>query len=363
MDLNVMLQNMVKCSASDLHIRAGAPPLLRIEGVLQPVEHPVITRHDTEDIFHALLTDKQKERFSREFSLDISYAIENLRRFRVNVFQQRGSTAFAIRNVASSVPTIEALGLPQVLKTLCDKPYGLVLVAGPTGCGKSTTLAAMINHINHTSSRHIITLEDPIEFSLRDDRSFITQREVGLDTPSFEVGLRDALRQDPDVILLGEMRTIDTMSITLSATETGHLVFSTIHANSAYETIARVVDVFPAEMRPQIRIQLSHALLGVISQRLLPCRQGKGRIAAVEILIASPRIKELIAKNQLREIREEMEKSVSLYRMQSLEQSLIALIANKMITGEDALPVTLMPEELKLTMDQLGITAAGELRQ
>lgn len=363
MDLNVMLQNMVKCSASDLHIRAGAPPLLRIEGVLQPVEHPVITRHDTEDIFHALLTDIQKERFSREFSLDMSYAIENLRRFRVNVFQQRGSTAFAFRNVAASVPTIEALGLPQVLKTLCDKPYGLVLVAGPTGCGKSTTLAAMINHINHTSSRHIITLEDPIEFSFRDDRSFITQREVGLDTPSFEVALRDALRQDPDVILLGEMRTIDTMSITLSATETGHLVFSTIHANSAYETIARVVDVFPAEMRPQIRIQLSHSLLGVISQRLLPCRQGKGRIAAVEILIASPRVKELIAKNQLREIREEMEKSVSLYRMQSLEQSLIALIANKMITGEDALPMTLMPEELKLTMDQLGITAAGELRQ
>jgi twitching motility protein PilT len=363
MDLNLMLQNMVKCSASDLHIRAGAPPLLRIEGVLQPVEHPVITRHDTENIFHALLTDTQKERFSREFSLDMSYAIENLRRFRVNVFQQRGSMAFAFRNIASAVPTIETLGLPQVLKTLCDKPYGLVLVAGPTGCGKSTTLAAMINHINQTSSRHIITLEDPIEFSFRDDRSFITQREVGLDTPSFEVALRDALRQDPDVILLGEMRTIDTMSITLSATETGHLVFSTIHANSAYETIARIVDVFPAEMRPQIRIQLSHALLGVISQRLLPCRQGKGRVAAVEILIASPRIKELIAKNQLQEIRDEMEKSVSLYRMQSLEQSLIALIANKMITGEDALPVTLMPEELKLTMDQLGITATGELRQ
>jgi twitching motility protein PilT len=363
MDLILMLQNMVKSSASDLHIRAGAPPLLRIDGVLKPVEHPAITRQETDEIFNALLTDIQKERFYREFSLDMSYVIENFRRFRVNVFQQRGSIAFAIRNVASSVPTIEALGLPQVLKTLCDKPYGLVLVAGPTGCGKSTTLAAMINHINHTSSRHIITLEDPIEFSLRDDRSFITQREVGLDTPSFEVGLRDALRQDPDVILLGEMRTIDTMSITLSATETGHLVFSTIHANSAYETIARVVDVFSAEMRPQIRIQLSHALLGVISQRLLPCRQGKGRVAAVEILIASPRIKELIAKNQLREIREEMEKSVSLYRMQSLEQSLIALIANKMITGEDALPMTLMPEELKLTMDQLGITAAGELRQ
>ena len=363
MDLNLLLQNMVECSASDLHIRAGAPPLLRIEGLLQPVAHPVITHQDTEEIFNVLLTDIQKERFGRAFSLDLSYAIENFRRFRVNVFLQRGSVAFAFRNILSAVPTIESLGLPQVIKTLCDKPYGLVLVAGPTGCGKSTTLAAMINYINQTSTKHIITLEDPIEFTFTDDKSFITQREVGLDTPSFEMALKDALRQDPDVILLGEMRSLDTMSITLSATETGHLVFSTIHANSAYDTIARIVDVFPAEMRHQIRIQLSNALLGVISQRLLPCREGRGRMAAVEILIASPRIKELIAKNQLREIREEMEKSVSLYRMQSLEQSLISLIANKMISSDDAFMVTLMPEDMKLTMDQLGITAAGELRQ
>jgi twitching motility protein PilT len=363
MDLNLMLQNMVESSASDLHIRAGASPLLRIDGVLKPVEHPAITRQETEEIFNALLTDIQKERFCREFSLDLSYVIENFRRFRVNVFQQRGSVAFAFRNIASDVPTIESLGLPQVLKTLCDKPHGLVLVAGPTGCGKSTTLAAMINYINQTSTKHIITIEDPIEFSFTDNHSFITQREVGLDTPSFEVALKDALRQDPDAILLGEMRSIDTMSITLSATETGHLVFSTIHANSSYDAIARVVDVFPAEMRPQIRIQISNALLGIISQRLLPCRDEKGRIAAVDILIASQRIKELIVKNQLREIREEMEKSVSLYRMQSLEQSLIALIANKMITREDALMMTLMPEEMKLTMDQLGITASGEFRQ
>jgi len=363
MDLNLMLHNMVEYSASDLHIRAGAPPLMRVEGLLQPVEHAVITPQDTEDIFNVMLTDAQKEIFSQAFSLDMSYAVENLRRFRVNVFQQRGTFAFAFRNISAAVPTIESLGLPQVLKTLCDKPYGLVLVAGPTGCGKSTTLAAMINYINQTSTRHIITLEDPIEFSIKDDRSFITQREVGLDTPSFEVALKDALRQDPDVILLGEMRTIETMSITLSATETGHLVFSTVHANSAYDTIARVVDVFPAEMRQQIRIQLANSLLGVISQRLLPCRQGRGRIAAVEILIASPRIKELIAQNQLREIRDEMEKSVSLYRMQSLEQSLIALIANKMIASEDAFMTTIMPEEMKLAMDQLGITASGELRQ
>jgi len=358
-----MLQNMVKSRASDLHIRAGAPPLLRIDGVLQPVEHPAITRKDTEEIFYSLLTVIQKERFCREFSLDMSYVMENFRRFRVNVFQQRGSIAFAFRNIASAVPTIESLGLPQVLKTLCDKPYGLVLVAGPTGCGKSTSLAAMINYINHTSTKHIITIEDPIEFAFTDDHSFITQREVGLDTPSFEGALKDALRQDPDVILLGEMRSIDTMSTTLSATETGHLIFSTIHANSAYDTIARVVDVFPAELRPQIRVQLSNALLGIVSQRLLPSRDGKGRTAAVEILIASPRIKELIVKNQLREIREEMEKSVSLYRMQSLEQSLIALIANKMITREDALMLTLMPEEMKLTMEQLGIAESGELRQ
>jgi twitching motility protein PilT len=363
MDLNQMLHNMVDYRASDLHLRVGAPPLLRIDGHLRPIDHREITIEDTLQVFDIVVTNGQRDKFKNGYSIDTSYSIRNFQRFRVNIFQQRGSISFAFRNIPAAIPTVESLGLPQVLKTLCDKPYGLVLIAGPTGCGKSTTLAAIIEHINQTESKHIITIEDPIEFTFTDNRSFITQREVALDTPSFEVALKDALRQDPDIILLGEMRSIDAISTVLSATETGHLIFSTIHANSAYETISRIVDTFPADSRAQIRIQLSHALLGAVSQRLISRKDGAGRIAAVEIMIASPRIKELIAKNQLKEIRDEMEKAVTLYGMQSLEQSLIALIVNKVITYEDALTVTLMPEEMKLMMDQMGIDESGEIRQ
>ncbi len=358
-----MLYRMVEYNASDLHIRVGAPPFLRIEGVLNPLDNQKVTIEDTEKIFHNILTDIHKEKFQKEFSLDTSYSIKDFRRFRVNVFQQQGTISFAFRSIPTSIPTIESLGLPQVLKTLCDKPYGLVLVAGPTGCGKTTTLAAMIEYINNTQTKHIITIEDPIEFAFSDLKSFITQREVGLDTPFFDIALKDALRQDPDVILLGEMRSVETISTVLSATETGHLIFSTIHANSAYDTVARIVDAFPVELRSQVRIQLSNALLGTVSQRLVPRSDGSGRGAAVEILIANSRIKELIAKNQLKDIREEMEKSVTLYRMQSLEQSLIALIANKIVSYEDALKVTLMPEDMKLTMDQMGISETGDVRQ
>ncbi|MCX5895127.1 MAG: PilT/PilU family type 4a pilus ATPase [Proteobacteria bacterium] len=363
MDLNQMLYSMAEHRASDLHIRVGAPPLLRIEGVLKPLEQPKVTIEYAEEMFHAILTDVHKEKFQKEFSLDTSYSIKDFRRFRVNVFLQRGTISFAFRSIPTSIPTIESLGLPQVLKTLCDKPYGLVLVAGPTGCGKSTTLAAMIEYINQTQAKHIITIEDPIEFAFSDSKSFITQREVGLDTPSYDIALKDALRQDPDVIFLGEMRNVETISTVLSATETGHLIFSTIHAKKAFDTVSRIVDAFPAELRSQTRIQLSNALLGAVSQRLVPRKDGKGRVAAVEALIASPRIKELIEKNQLKDIREEMEKSVTLYRMQSLEQSLIALIANKIVSHEDALKVTLMPEETKLTMDQMGISETGDVRQ
>ncbi len=362
-DLNQMLYHMVDNKASDLHIRVGAPPLMRIDGSLRSIDlYREFTTEDTEEIFNIIVTNGQKEKFKKGFSIDTSYSIKNFQRFRVNIFQQRGSISFAFRNIPAAIPTIESLGLPQVLKTLCDKPHGLVLISGPTGCGKSTTLAAMIEHINQIETKHIITIEDPIEFAFADRKSFITQREVALDTPSFEVALKDALRQDPDIILLGEMRSLDAISTVLSATETGHLIFSTIHANSAYESIARIVDTFPVDGRTQIRVQLSHALLGAISQRLIPQKDGKGRIAAVEFLIASPRIKELITKNQLNEIRDEIEKSVTLYRMQSLEQSLIALIANKMINYEDALSVTLRPEEMKLMMEQMGIDESGDIR-
>jgi twitching motility protein PilT len=363
MELNQLLHYMVEIKASDLHIRVGAPPLLRIDGNLKPLDnHQDVTIEDTENIFNIVVTNGHRDKFKHGYSIDTSYSIRNFQRFRVNIFQQRGSISFAFRNIPAAIPTIESLGLPQILKTFCDKPYGLVLIGGPTGCGKSTTLAAMIEFINQTTSKHIITIEDPIEFTFTDCKSFITQREVALDTPSFEVALKDALRQDPDIILLGEMRSIDAISTVLSATETGHLIFSTIHANSAYETISRIVDTYPADSRAQIRIQLSNALLGAVSQRLISRKDGNGRTAAVEVMITSSRIKELIAKNQLKDIRDEIEKSVTLYGMQSLDQSLIALIANKIITYEDALAVTLMPEEMKLTMDQLGIDESGEMR-
>jgi twitching motility protein PilT len=306
------------------------------------------------------LTDSQKAKLQTELSADSSYSIERFMRFRVNVFQQRNSLAAIFRSISTTIPTVESLGLPQIIKTFSDKSQGLVLVAGPTGSGKSTTIASMIEYLNQTKSLHVITIEDPIEFLFLDNKSYITQREIGIDTPSFEIALKNAMRQDPDVIFVGEMRSLDTITTAISASETGHLVFSTIHSNNAYETVSRIVDAFPVELRNQVRTQLADVLLGAISQRLVPRKDGKGRVAAVEILIASPRIKELIAKNELKDIRGEIENSVTIHRMQSLEQSLVALIANKMITYEEALKLALVPNEMTLMMDQMGINKTGD---
>jgi len=297
-----------------------------------------------------------------ELAVDSSYSIESFTRFRLNVFYQRGTISLAFRNIFTDVPTIDSLGLPTVLASFCDKPQGLVIVSGPTGAGKSSSLAAMLQYINTARAVHIVTIEDPIEFLFRDNKSFMTQREIGVDAPDYETALKNALRQDPDVILIGEVRSQDTMITALNAAETGHLVLTTVHANSSYEAISRIVDTFPGDTRQIVRKQIADVLIASIYQRLIPRSEGKGRIPAVEILVKTPRIKDLIEKNEMRAIREEVERSVSVHRMQSIEQSLIALIANKIITYQEALNITLLPGEMKLAMDKMGIDENGDIR-
>ena len=361
MNLDHLLTTMYDKNSSDLHLRVGAPPLLRINGILHQFGEEKLSIADLKELREIVLTEKQKKILENELAVDSSYSIEGFKRFRLNVFFQRGTLGMVFRNIATEIPTIESLDLPQVLKTFCHKPQGLVLVAGPTGSGKSSSLAAMIHHINETERLHVVTIEDPIEFLFRDKMSFITQREVGIDTNSYEDALKNAMRQDPDVMLVGEIRSVDTMKTALNAAETGHLVFSTVHANSSYEAISRIVGAFPVQSRDEVRRQLGDVLIASLFQKLIPSADGKSRKAAVEILIKTPRIKKLIDDNELQDIRKEIENSVILHKMQTIEQSLIALIANKKISYEAAIHASLLPGELKLEMDQLGISEKGDI--
>jgi len=362
-DINDLLRIMIEKKASDLHLRVGAPPLFRVDGMLQPYGEERLSVDWLNEVSDRVLSEKQKKIFYNELAVDSSYSIESFTRFRINVFYQRGTISLAFRNIFTTIPTIESLGLPTVLEKLCDRPQGLILISGPTGSGKSSSLAAMLQYINVTRAVHVVTIEDPIEFLFRDDKAFMTQREIGVDAPNYETALKNAMRQDPDVILIGEIRSAETMTTALSAAETGHLVFSTVHANSSYEAISRIVDTFPGDVRPLVRKQLAEVLIGSVYQRLVPRSGGAGRVPAVEILVKTARIKDLIEKNELREIREEMERSVTVQKMQSIEQSLIALIANKVISFKEALNVTLLPGEMKLTMDKLGIDENGDIRE
>lgn len=348
MDIDALLQQVVENRASDLHLKVGRPPLLRLSGKLVPTAEDPISRERMQELLGATLTPAQKERLKTQHEIDYSYSSQ-AGRFRVNAFYQRGMPGAVFRLIPTQIPTVDDLGLPPVLKDLCLKPQGLILVTGPTGSGKSTTLAALIQQINRQRQCHIVTVEDPIEFLYEDDLATINQRQVGEDTPSFASALKNVLRQDPDVILIGEMRDPESMGVAINAAETGHLVFSTLHTNDATQTVDRIVDMFPAHQR-QVRTQLSLALLGVISQRLLDRADGRGRVVAVEVMINSPTIQDLIAKGETSKIRKAIEESVSFYRMQSLNQAMVQLVEKGSVEEEEALRKTPYPDELKLML-------------
>ncbi|MDI6785397.1 MAG: type IV pilus twitching motility protein PilT [bacterium] len=346
-NIDELLNLLIERKGSDLHLKVNRPPLIRIYGRLIPTEFNVLTPQDTKDLVYSMLNPVQVQKFERELELDLSYTYKNIARFRVNVFRQRGVVGAAIRMISYKIPTIDELGLPSVLKDLASKDNGFILITGPAGCGKSTTLASLIDYINNTRECHIITIEDPIEFVYQDNLSAINQREIELDTRSFKDALKHILRQDPDVILIGEMRDFETMSIAITAAETGHLVFSTLHTNDATQSINRIIDSFPVNQQQQVRIQLSLALQGIISQRLLNKADGSGRVAAVEIMINSPTIKKLIEEGKISEIHKAIESSVLYYRMQTIDQSLVELYNKGLITFEEALSVSVNAEELK----------------
>ncbi|WP_407655298.1 type IV pilus twitching motility protein PilT [Candidatus Fervidibacter sacchari] len=348
-----LLKEVVRRNASDLHLCVGVPPILRIDGQLYRTNFQPATPKQTQRLIYEILTDEQIQRFESSLELDFSYALQDIARFRVNVYKERGCIAAAFRLIPRRIPTVRELELPPILEELATRPRGLILVTGPTGHGKSTTLAAMIDYINRTKSVHIITIEDPIEYLHTHKKSVINQRELGEDTRSFPNALRAALRQDPDVILVGEMRDPETMAIAITAAETGHLVLSTVHTNSAAETIDRIIDVFPPNQQPQIRVQLSMNLVAVISQQLLPRAPGAprnpyggGRIAAVEIMIANPAIRNLIREGKTYQIPSIIQTSAA-EGMQTMDQALRDLYVKGLITYETAMERAHNPEELK----------------
>jgi len=347
MNIEELLNLMVERGASDLHLRVPSSPVLRIDGALRPLEElPGVTPQYAKEALENVTTESQRERFYSELELDLAYSIAGLARFRVNAFFQRGTISLAIRQVSLEVPTIEGFGLPSVCKNLVLKTKGLVLVTGPTGSGKSTTLAAMINHLNKSDTRNVITIEDPIEFVYHNEKCIIAQRDLGDDFKSFPVALRHTLRQDPDVILVGEMRDLDTISTAITAAETGHLVLSTVHTGNAPQTVDRIVDVFPAYQQEQIRFQLSLVLEGVLSQLLLPRAGGRGRVAAFEIMVATDAIRNLIRDGRTDQIPTYLQTGRQ-YGMQTMDQALQDLVRSGLVTTEEALVRSSKPDELR----------------
>jgi twitching motility protein PilT len=344
-NLRALLEEMIEREASDLHLTAGERPKLRIDGdITNSKIETVMTPKDTLQLAYSVLTEQQKKRFETEDELDFSFGIQNLARFRGNCFKQRGCVSIVIRQIPFTVKTFEQLQLPAVVAKFADRPRGLVLVTGPTGSGKSTTLAAMIDKINREWKGHIITVEDPIEFIHRHQSCIVNQREVGTDTKSFSNALKYALREDPDVVLIGEMRDLETIQAGLTIAETGHLAFATLHTNSAAETINRIIDVFPSHQQSQVRAQLSFVLEGIVTQILLPKAKGKGRVMACEILVVTPAIRALIRDDKVHQIQSSMQ-SGKKYGMQTLNDSLYQLYMNREVTLEDCLRSTPEPND------------------
>jgi twitching motility protein PilT len=344
-NLRALLEEMIEKDASDLHLVAGERPKVRVDGdITNASSEEVLTPKDTLSLAYSVLTENQKKRFETENELDFSFGIQNLARFRGNVFKQRGCVSVVIRQIPFSVKTFQELGLPAVVAQLADRPRGLVLVTGPTGSGKSTTLAAMIDKINKELKGHIITVEDPIEFIHRHQACIVNQREVGTDTNSFQAALKYALRQDPDVVLIGEMRDLETIQAALTIAETGHLAFATLHTNSAAESINRIIDVFPSHQQSQVRAQLAFVLEGVLTQTLLQRAKGRGRVMAAEIMICTPAIRALIRDDKVHQIESSMQAGKK-YGMQTLNDALYQLYMAREVTKDECLRVTSKPND------------------
>ncbi len=344
---------MTERGASDLHLKPTRPPLVRLHGKLVPLPGEALRPPEIEAALLRILNPQQKKKLEERFSVDLGYGVAGLARFRCNIYMQRGTMAAAFRRIPYEIKSIEELELPSVLLDFCDLPMGLVLVTGPTGSGKSTTLAALIKYISARRPVHIITIEDPMEFLFTDDVASLSQREVGTDTTHFSEALRNALRQDPDVIMVGEMRDPETVATVITAAETGHLVFSTLHTNSAPQTIDRILDTFPPDQQGQVRTQLAQILKGVVSMKLVERQDGGGLVAALEILKTSPKIAKMIEAGEIAGIHEEMESSVGYYRMQSLNQSLLALLVYSTITYQEAMRQSPDPEDLSLKLRKM----------
>jgi twitching motility protein PilT len=361
-NMHQLLKAMIEKGASDLHVTTGTAPQLRIDGKLHPLRMPPLSPPETKQLCYSVLTDAQKHQFEETNELDLSFSVQKLSRFRANVFVQRGNVAGAFRAIPFKIKTFEELGLPKIVGELAQRPNGLILVTGPTGSGKSTTLATMIDKINNERNEHIVTIEDPIEYLHHHKGCLVNQREVGADTSSFKHALKYILRQDPDVVLVGEMRDLETIEAALTVAETGHLCLATLHTNSAVQTINRIVDVFPPYQQAQIRAQLSFVLEGVMCQSLLRRANGPGRAMALEIMVPNSAIRNRIREDKIHQIYSSMQVGQEKFGMQTMNQSLATLYQRRMITMEDAMARSSDPEELRNIIGKGG-TPTGPARR
>ena len=357
--LHQLLKEMTEMGATDLHITTNAPPQIRIDGVLQPMNYPPFTAVDTKKMTYSILTDAQKHRFEDNLELDLSFGIKGLARFRANIFNQRGAVAGSFRMIPWEIRGFQELGIPHVVESICKRPRGLVLVTGPTGSGKTTTLAAMLDKLNIERRQHIVTIEDPIEYLHSHKSCLVNQREVHSDTHSFPNALRAALRQDPDIVLIGEMRDLETMEVAMRIAETGHLTFATLHTNSAVQTMNRIIDAFPSHQQGQVRAQLSFVLEGILCQTLLPRANGVGRVLAMEILIPNPAVRNLIREDKVHQIYSVMQTGQLNHGMQTFNQSLASLVLRKQISKAEALAISSLPHEL----EEMLIRGVGVVQQ